>query len=370
MEFIIEKKKLLDCLNHFQSVVEKRNTIPILSNLKIVVDESKSNTLIFTATDLALEMNETVEAKVVRKGGITIPSQLFYDLIRKAPDGSDITVNYEDSSNNAIILFNNSKFHFPTMPIDDFPMMDNKDLEKVVNLEADSIRHLINNCKFCMGLDESRQYLNGIFLHISNEKIASVATDGHRLSKCTLADKYNDEFDGIIIPKKSVFEISKLLDEIDGKITLSFSKTRLKIVLGNVILITKLINSNFPDYESVIPKEQEQIMKVDCKKFSETIDRVSTISNEKFRTVKFHIKENLCLVSSSGTDKSSGKETIEVLYSGPEININFNSRYILDVLAIIKDGEVNFNFSKDTSPTVLTSDSFKNALFLIMQMRA
>ena len=218
MEFIIEKKKLLDCLNHFQSVVEKRNTIPILSNIKITTDASIQNRLIFTATDLALEISEKLDVKLVKPGGITIPSQLFYELIRKAPEGCNITVSYEESSNNAIVLFNNSKFNFPTMPIDDFPVMDNKDLDREIDLDIKSLKHLINNCKFCMGLDESRQYLNGIFFHVSNEQISAVATDGHRLAKCVLEKKTDIDFDGIIIPKKSVYEISKVLDESNNPI--------------------------------------------------------------------------------------------------------------------------------------------------------
>ena len=323
-----------------------------------------------TATDLALEISEKLKVKLIKPGGITIPSQLFYELVRKAPDGCNITVSYEESTNNAIILFNNSKFNFPTMPIDDFPVMDNKELDKQIDMNTKSLSHLINNCKFCMGLDESRQYLNGIFFHVTNGQISTVATDGHRLAKCTSRNKVDNEFDGIIIPKKSVYEISKILDEIDGNVSLYFSKNRLKIVIDKIVIITKLINSSFPDYESVIPKEEEQIVLVDCQKFSETIDRVATISNEKFRTVKFQIKEDLCIVSSSGSDKSSGTESIKVQYNGPEININFNSRYILDVLSLIKEGMVSFNFSRNTSPTVLTSESFKDALFLIMQMRA
>jgi len=368
MEFIIEKKNLLECLNHFQSVVEKRNTIPILSNIKIFSDSESS--LTFTATDLALELSETVLANVTKKGGFTVASQLFFDLIRKAPDNCKITITHDEELKNALVLFNNSKFNFPTMSIDDFPVMDKKDLNEKIDLDAKELKHLIDNCKFCMGVDESRQYLNGIFFHKSNDFVSTVATDGHRLSKCSLEKKVDLNFEGIIIPKKSVFEISKILDESNEKVLLSFSKTRLKVEIGEITLITKLINSTFPDYESVIPQEEDQIMQVDCKKFSETIDRVSTISNEKFRTVKFKINENLCVVSSSGNDKSTGTESIDVQYKGPEININFNSRYILDVLSLIKDGKVSFNFSKKTSPTVLKSDSFKNVLFLIMQMRA
>ena len=166
MDFRVSREAFLRVLNHVSSIVDSRSTIPILSNIKITTDPTIQNRLIFTATDLALEISEKLDVKLVKSGGITIPSQLFYELIRKAPDGCNITVSYEESSNNAIVLFNNSKFNFPTMPIDDFPVMDNKDLDKKIDLDIKSLKHLINNCKFCMGLDESRRYLNGIFFQI------------------------------------------------------------------------------------------------------------------------------------------------------------------------------------------------------------
>jgi len=369
MEFSIPKKKLLDCLNHFQSVVERRNTIPILSNIRIISSE-KGKGLILTATDLALELNETLEANIRTTGGITIPSQLFFDIIRKAPDDSNVTLRKEEKSDLVFVLFDESKFSIPTLPIDDFPVMDINELETTIEIESTSFKNLIDNCKFCMGLDESRQYLNGIYLHLSKSLISTVATDGHRLAKCSLTKDFSGEFEGIIIPKKTVYEISKILEEYEDKVILNFSKTRLKITLGDIKIITKLINSSFPDYESVIPKENDQIMVVDCKSFSESIDRVSTISSEKFRTVKLDISNNTCVVSSFGNEKSIGTENVKVDYNGPAININFNSRYVLDVLNIVKEGKVKFYFSKDTAPTILESASIKNTIFLIMQMRA
>lgn len=369
MEFVIPKKNLLECLNHFQSVVEKRNTIPILSNIRISTDE-QNNELEVTATDLALELTEKLEANIKFAGGITLPSQLFFDIVRKAPENSNISIKKDEKTDFVYISFGESKFSVPSLPVDDFPVMDINQLDTTIEIESSSIKDLIDNCKFCMGLDESRQYLNGIFLHLSKNLISTVATDGHRLSKSSLTKDFQVEFDGIIIPKKTVFEISKILEEYDGKIILNFSKTRLKILLGKLKIITKLINSSFPDYESVIPKTNDQIMIVDCKSFSESIDRVSTISNEKFRTVKFDVTNNFCIVSSFGNEKSLGTEKVKVEYNGPNFSINFNSRYVLDVLNIIKDGNVKFYFSKDTAPTILESPSLKNTLFLIMQMRA
>ncbi len=368
MEFSISKKSLLECLNHFQSVVEKRNTIPILSNIKVIVDET--NGIQITATDLALEISETLSANITKPGGITIPSQLFFDIIRKAPDSSNIELRKDEKIDLVYVAFNESKFSLPTLPVDDFPVMDLNELETKIELESIFLKDLIDNCKFCMGLDESRQYLNGIYLHLSKDLISTVATDGHRLSKSSLTKNFSTDFDGIIVPKKTVLEISKILEEFEGKVTLNFSKTRLKILLGQIKIITKLINSSFPDYESVIPTTNDQIMEVDCKSFSESIDRVSTISNEKFRTVKFEVSNNLCVVSSFGNEKSTGIENVKVEYSGPTFSINFNSRYVLDVLNIIKEGKVKFFFSKNTAPTILESPTIKNSLFLIMQMRA
>ena len=367
MEFVIKRKNLLECLSHFQSVVEKRNTIPILSNVKI---SALQGGLTITATDLAMELTENLVANVVQAGGTTIPSQLFFDIIRKAPDQSEIKLKNDEKNNTVYVLFGDSKFSIPMLPIDDFPVMDEDKLEMEIKVKSKDFKNLVNNCKFCMGLDESRQYLNGIYLHSNGETVSTVATDGHRLSKCSLPESINQSFDGIIIPKKTVLEISKILEEYNEDINLSFSKTRMKIVLGNIKIVSKLVNASFPDYESVIPKDNDQTMVVDCKSFSETIDRVSTISDEKFRTVKFNISKNVCVVSSFGNDKSLGTESVDVDFSGSEISINFNARYILDVLNIIKSGKVKFSFSNKTAPTILECDNLKNTLFLIMQMRA
>ncbi len=367
MEFSIKKKTLLDCLVHFQSVVERRNTIPILSNVKITAVEGG---LTLTATDLVMELNESLVANVKSVGGITISSQLFFEIIRKAPDNADVTLKVDEKTSSVFVLFGESKFSLPTLPVDDFPMMDAQKLEVSLELESNDFKNLINNCKFCMGLDESRQYLNGIYLHSSEKAISTVSTDGHRLAKCTIGNNQVQSFEGIIIPKKTVSEISKIAEDFDEKVLLSFSKTRIKFTFGNLIVVSKLVNASFPDYESVIPKDNNQIMTVDCKSFSQTIDRVSTISDEKFRTVKFSISGNNCVVSSFGNDKSIGTENVNVDFQGSEISINFNAKYILDVLNIIKNGKVKFHFSEKTAPTILQSDSLNNALFLIMQMRA
>ena len=367
MEFSIKKKILLDCLVHFQSVVERRNTIPILSNIKISALEGG---LTLTATDLVMELSEKLVADVKSVGGVTISSQLFFEIIRKAPENADVTLKVDQKTGSVFVLFGESKFSLPTLPADDFPIMDALKLDVSLEIESKEFKNLINNSKFCMGLDESRQYLNGIYLHSSENAISTVATDGHRLAKCTINKNDIKSFEGIIIPKKTVLEVSKIAEDYTEKILLSFSKTRIKFIFGNLVIVSKLVNASFPDYESVIPKDNDQVMVVDCKSFSQTIDRVSTISEEKFRTVKFTISGNNCIVRSFGNDKSIGTENVNVDFEGSEISINFNARYILDVLNIIKNGKVKFHFSQKTAPTILQSDSLNNSLFLIMQMRA
>jgi len=227
MEFSIKKKTLLDCLAHFQSVVERRNTIPILSNIKISALEGG---LTLTATDLVMELSEKLVASVKKVGGVTISSQLFFEIIRKAPDNADVTLKVDEKTGSVFVLFGESKFSLPTLPVDDFPIMDAQKLEVSLEIESKDFKNLINNCKFCMGLDESRQYLNGIYLHSSENAISTVATDGHRLAKCTISENEIKSFEGIIIPKKTVLEVSKIAEDIEEKILLSFSKTRIRFV--------------------------------------------------------------------------------------------------------------------------------------------
>jgi DNA polymerase-3 subunit beta len=234
MEFSISKKNLLDCLVHFQSVVERRNTIPILSNIKINAIEGG---LTLSATDLALELSESLSANVLQVGGVTIPSQLFFEIIRKAPEPAQITIKKDEKNNSVFVFFGKSKFSLPTLPVEDFPVMDSNNLDLEIKLKANQLKQLINSSKFCMGLDESRQYLNGIFLHTSGELVLAVATDGHRLAKSSFKGNFSDKFDGVIIPKKSVIEISKILEDFNEEVQLFFSKTRMKAVFENVQII-------------------------------------------------------------------------------------------------------------------------------------
>lgn len=368
MHFFVDKKSFYESLNHFQSIVEKRNTIPILANIKI---SAKDNNVEITATDLSIQLSEKINAKISEDGELTLPSQILFDIIKKIPDRNSIEIKSNKDTGKVFILFGKSKFSLSSLPANDFPEIDSENLAIKMMLSSDDLKYLLDECKFSMGSDESRQYLNGIYFHKEDKKVITVATDGHRLSKCEIyIDESIPDFDGIIIPKKTVNEISKLLEDKEDSINIELSKTKIKFDFGNLNLISKLVNSNFPDYVSVIPKANNLEMQCDSNCFYETIDRVSTISNEKFRTVKLEISENTCTVSSFGEENSIGTEQISVRYEGTKININFNARYIMDVLSILKNQDLSISFAEDTAPTIIRSKSKPNSLYLIMQMRA
>ena len=255
MDLSVSKKIFFQSLSHFQSVVEKRNTIPILSNLKL---KAYNGSLEVTATDLALEISEKILANIKTEGELTIPSQLLFDIVRKAPEDSRIELREESESGQVFIFFGDSKFSLPYLPTSDFPEMEEENLNQSISLDSKKLSYLLNDTKFSMGVDESRQYLNGIYFHHIENKLIAVATDGHRLSKCQVICEQNfTDFEGIIIPKKTVFEITKILENVSESIKLSFSKTKIKLDLKNLILTSKLLNANFPDYESVIPKKND-----------------------------------------------------------------------------------------------------------------
>ncbi len=368
MNFKISKTLFFGSLNHFQSVVEKRNTIPILSNIKI---SATSTSIRLTATDLSIQLSEEISAEIITEGEVTIPSQMIFDIIRKVPDKSQIEIKENQEVGKVFIFFNSSKFSLPYLPASDYPEIENEQLLQSFKVDSSKLKFLLNDCRFSMGVDESRPYLNGVYLHSSENEIITVATDGHRLSKCSVKKENNlDLSEGIIIPKKTVNEISKLLDEADNDVLVEISRTKIQFSVGAIVLISKLVNANFPDYETVIPKNNNLIVKCNTKSFSETIDRVSTISSEKFRTVKLSIQNNKCTVSSFGEEKSAATEIIDVSYDDKTIDINFNARYILEVLSIIKSENIKICFAQGTAPTVLKGESEENSLYLIMQMRA
>ncbi len=370
----IERSLLLKALAHVQSVVEKRNTIPILSNVKLVAE---NNQLALTATDMDIAITEKVAADVSEAGSLTVPAHTFYDIIRKLPDGSQVELSGDsDESGRLKIVSANCKFSLPCLPVAEFPVMDAGNLPNNFELTPAELIALIDKTRFAISTEETRYYLNGIYLHATtsedgNNVLKSVATDGHRLG-CIKVDAPagSESIPGVIVPRKTVLEVRKLLDGVEDNVKVALSENKISFSIGDdATLLSKLIDGTFPDYEKVIPQYNKNLLKVDRTALSQAVDRVSTISSERSRAVKITLKNNVLTLSASNEDSGTANEEIAVEYEGKDIEIGFNSRYLLEILSGLEDNTAAFAFADGAAPAVIKDPATAGALFVIMPMR-
>jgi DNA polymerase-3 subunit beta len=283
MKATIERATLLKSLSHVQSVVERRNTIPILSN--VLMEARDDGSLRVMATDLDLQVDESVAANVTQAGATTVSAHTLFDIIRKLPEGSQVELSAADGKMQ--VNAGRSRFNLSTLPRDDFPVIAEGDLPTRFELPAATLRQVIDKTKFAISTEETRYYLMGIFLHVADDQLKAAATDGHRLARVTVAKP--DGADGmpdVIVPRKCVGELRKLLDEVEGTVEVSLSPTKVRFGLGSAVLTSKLIDGTFPDYNRVIPTANDKLLKIDPKSFAAGVDRVATIASEKTRAVK------------------------------------------------------------------------------------
>ncbi len=369
----IERSLLLKALGHVQSVVEKRNTIPILSNVKLVAE---NNQLALTATDMDIAITEKIAANVSEAGALTVPAHTFYDIIRKLPDGSQIELSGDsDDTGRLNILAPNCKFALPCLPVAEFPVMDAGSLPNQFEVTPAELIALIDKTRFAISTEETRYYLNGIYLHATefdgNTVLKAVATDGHRLG-CIQVDAPAgaESIPGVIVPRKTVIEVRKLLDGVEDNVKVALSENKISFTIGDdAILLSKLIDGTFPDYEKVIPQYNKNMMKVDRNTLAQAVDRVSTISSERSRAVKITLSNNLLTLSANNEDSGTAKEEIAVDYDGKDIEIGFNSRYLLEILSGLEDSNAEFAFADGAAPAVVKDPATEGALFVIMPMR-
>jgi DNA polymerase-3 subunit beta len=410
MKFIIERAALLKGLSHVQSVVERRTTIPILSNVMLRAEAVPNPGLLaLSATDMDLEIVEQVSGNVEREGRTTVPAHTLYDIVRKLPEGAQIEIEAPPAGANTgtpapagagVPLGSNqnpipahagmtlrcgrSTFTLAALPPEDYPLMTGGDLPHSFALRAPGLRTLIDRTRFAISTEETRYYLNGIYLHATkNNEVAAiraVATDGHRLARVEmLLPEGAAGMPGVIIPRKTVLELRKLLEESDQEVEISLSETKIRFVIpgstpGNsASLISKLIDGTFPDYDRVIPSNNDKILDVKCKEFAEAVDRVSTISTEKSRAVKLSIAERSLTVSATSPENGTAVEEIEVCYGASPIEIGFNSRYLLDITDQIDGEEAQIAMLDAASPTIVRDAgpdaSGASALYVLMPMR-
>jgi DNA polymerase-3 subunit beta len=351
-------------------VVERRNTIPILSNVLLRAENGK---LSLSATDMDLEIIESVPAEIAQPGATTAPAHTLYDIVRKLQDGSNVEFETSDSGVLAV-RGGRSNFRLGCLPTDDFPQMAGSAMPVSFALGAADLRTLIDRARFAISTEETRYYLNGIYLHAAKSGevpvLRAVATDGHRLARVEmpLPDGAAD-MPGVIVPRKTVAEVRKLLDDVTGQIQISLSDTKLRFAFDHVVLTSKLIDGTFPDYERVIPSGNDKVLEVNPREFAAAVDRVATIATEKTRAVKLSIDRGAMTVSANSPESGSATEELEIVYTANPLEIGFNSRYLLDITQQIEGDGCRLTIADAASPTIIRDTSDGSALYVLMPMR-
>jgi len=371
MQLSIERAALLKALAHVQSVVERRNTIPILSNVLLSADGGK---LVFTATDMDLTILDEVAATTAEEGATTVPAHTLYEIVRKLPEGAEVSLAVSGDGGQMTLRAGRSTFSLATLPKEDFPSAGSEALPHSFTVAAEDLRHLIDRTRFAISTEETRYYLNGIYLHAveedGNERLRAVATDGHRLARFEMAmPEGAGDMPGVIVPRKTVNELRKLIDGSDSAVELSLSETKISFAFDATNLTSKLIDGTFPDYQRVIPSGNDKTLDVNRREFADAVDRVSTISTEKSRAVKLAIDDGTLTLSANSPENGSAVEQIEVDYGGPAIEIGFNSRYLLDIAQQIEGDTAQLSMSDAASPTVVRELADHSALYVLMPMR-
>lgn len=370
MKATIERATLLKGLSHVQSVVERRNTIPILSN--VLLEATAEGQLRLMATDLDLQINESVQAAVDQPGSTTVSAHTLFDIARKLPEGAQVQLTAAEGR--MTIVAGRARFSLGTLPRDDFPVIAEGELPTQFEIPADTLKQIIDKTRFAISTEETRYYLNGIFLHVQDEAskptLKAAATDGHRLARVTLPRPEGAAgMPDVIVPRKCVGELRKLLDEIDGSVGVSLSGTKIRFDLGNAILTSKLIDGTFPDYSRVIPTANDKILKLDPKSFMEGVDRVSTIATEKTRAVKMALDLDKITLSVTSPENGTAAEEVPGDYAAMPFEIGFNSRYLLDILGQIDGDVVEVHLNDAAAPTLIRENDKAPALYVLMPMR-
>lgn len=369
MKATIERATLLKGLSHVQSVVERRNTIPILSN--VLIEATADGSLRLMATDLDLQINEHVAASVETPGATTVSAHTLFDIARKLPEGSQVQL--AAAEGRMTIVAGRARFQLATLPRDDFPVIAEGELPVSFELPADTLKQIIDKTRFAISTEETRYYLNGIFLHVSDDPtpmLKAAATDGHRLARYTIARPQGAEtMPDVIVPRKCVAELRKLLDEVDGSVGVSLSSTKIRFDLGQALLTSKLIDGTFPDYSRVIPTGNDKMLKIDPRSFQEGVDRVSTIATEKTRAVKMALDRDKITLSVTSPENGTAAEEVSGEYSSLAFEIGFNSRYLLDILGQVEGSSVEVHLADAAAPTLIRENDKAPALYVIMPMR-
>jgi DNA polymerase-3 subunit beta len=372
MRFVAGRNLLLSALGHITGIVERRNTIPILSN--ILIGAEASGVLTLKATDLDMEAIETVPAKVETPGAVTVPAHTLHDIVRKLPEGAEIHIERREPGERLKVTAGRASFELSILPADEFPDMGQAELPHRFTVPGGELKRLFEKSRFAISTEETRYYLNGIYLHRVEDdgpaKLRAVATDGHRLAQVEMEAVAGTEgMPGVIVPRKAVAEVIKLLDDGQAQVEVSLSSAKIRFTVGDVVLTSKLIDGSFPDYARVIPAGNKKALVLETADLVKAVDRVSTLFSEKGRAVKLEVGATSVIVSASNPDSGSAEEEISAEYKDEPIEIGFNARYLLEIAAQIDGGRALFMFADGSSPTLVSGESDNTALYVLMPMR-
>ena len=369
MKFNVNQQDLQKSLNYCQGVIEKRSTLPILSNILLETGNSK---LTITATDLDLIfIHQINDVEVLEEGKTTTMASTMYDIVRKFSSGKKINLSLSEE-NRLHLESEKSVFNLNCLSPSEFPVTEENFNQNEFVVKSKQFLKLLNKCKFSVSNDETRHYLSGIFLHQTQleEKtfLTAAATDSHRMSisKFRLPEKIN--FDPVILPKKAIFQLCSLLEEYDGDVKISNLKSKIKFELNNSILISKLIDGKFPNYVQVIPKNNQKKLEVDLKLFLDSVDRVASVSLDKKDGVKFNLAKNVLNLSVNNTNSGDGKESLNVKFEY-DLDISFNSRYLIDVASQLDGEKIEIFFNDTGSPALIKDPSDFDSIYVVMPMK-
>ncbi|MDC3173928.1 DNA polymerase III subunit beta [Candidatus Pelagibacter sp.] len=369
MKFNVNQKDFQLALNYCQGVIEKRNTLPILSNILLDAHDSK---LTITATDLDLIfIHQINNVEILQEGKTTTVSSTIYDIVRKLSSGKKINLTLNDT-NKLHLESEKSIFNLNCLSYSEFPLSDDSFNQKEFVINSKQLLKLLNKCKFSISNDETRHYLSGIYFHQTEVEdkiyLSAVATDSHRMSisKTRLNEKI--DFEPIILPKKTIFQLCSLLDNYEGDVKVSNDKSKIKFKLNDSILISKLIDGKFPNYIQVIPKNNQKKLEIDLKLFLNSVDRVASVSLDKKDGVKFKLSKDTLDLSVNNTNSGDGKDTLNVKFDH-ELEISFNSRYLIDVASQLDGDKVEIFFNDTGSPALIKDPGDFDSIFVVMPMK-
>ena len=374
MEFKINSTDLLKALSHIHGIVEVRHTLPILSN---IILEAKDDKLILSSTNLDIYCSDKIKAEVLQSGEVSVSAVTFFEIIKRLPSGSEVLMIMEEGENEIKLTCGRSKFNLSTLKTDDFPIISDSDLSTNFVLSADELIRIIDKTKFAVSNEETRYYLNGIFLHKAERNsiqfLRAVATDGHRLAQYDIPlPQGAEDITGIIIPKKTIYELRKVLDDANGDVSVSLNENKIKFSFNDLKVVSKVIDGTFPDYTKVIPQKNDKNFKTNNSDLKNAIDRVSAVAaNEesKSKAIKLSLEDNKLNLSVESKSRGSANEIIDISYGGDKVDIGFNSKYIIDICNEVDGEEVDISLLDSVSPAIILDKTDENLFFVLMPMR-